>query len=138
MGEFVLNNLALVALFLASGVLLVWPELSKLAGGSAAALGTLEATRLMNQSNTLVLDIRDGADFATGHLPRARHIPLGELEKRAQEIHKFRDKPVLVTCRNGNRAGAACRVLRRLGFGNVFQLKGGLAAWEQASLPVER
>lgn len=138
MGEFVINNLALVALFVASGVLLVWPELSKLAGGSEAALGTLEATRLMNQSNILVLDIRDGKDFAAGHVPRARHIPLDELEKRADEIQRFKDKPVLVTCRNGNRAGAATRVLKKLGFTNVFQLKGGLVAWEQASLPVER
>jgi rhodanese-related sulfurtransferase len=137
-GEFLINNIALVALFLASGVLLVWPELSKLAGGAAEALGTLEATRLMNQSNTLVLDIRDDKDFAAGHLPRARHIPLGDLEKRATEIQKFKDKPVLVTCRNGNRAGSAARALKKLGFSQVFQLKGGLQAWEQASLPVER
>lgn len=138
MGEFLINNLALVALFLASGVMLVWPELSKLAGGGDASLGTLEATRLMNQSNALVLDIRDGKDFAAGHLPRARHIPLAELEARAPEIQKFKDKPVLVTCRSGNRSGAATRVLRKLGFTSVFQLKGGLVAWEQASLPVER
>ncbi len=138
MGDFLISNLALVALFLASGVMLVWPELSKLAGGSTAALGTLEATRLMNQPQTLVLDIRDGKDFAAGHLPRARHIPMGELEKRSGEIQKFRDKPVLVTCRNGNRSAGAARELKKLGFSNVFQLKGGLQAWEQASLPVER
>jgi rhodanese-related sulfurtransferase len=137
-GEFLINNVALVALFLASGVMLVWPELSKLAGGGDASLGTLEATRLMNQSNALVLDIRDGKDFAAGHLPRARHIPLAELEGRAAEIQKFKDKPVLVTCRSGNRSGAATRVLKKLGFTSVFQLKGGLVAWEQASLPVER
>jgi rhodanese-related sulfurtransferase len=138
-GEFLLNNIALVALFLASGVMLVWPELSKLAGGgSSATVGTLEATRLMNQSNTLVLDVRDDKEFAAGHLPRARHIPLKELETRAAEIQKFKEKPVLVSCRTGNRAGAAVRVLKKLGFTQVFQLKGGLQAWEQASLPVER
>lgn len=138
MGEFILHNWALVALFLASGVMLVWPELSKLAGGGGATLGTLEATRLMNQSNMLVLDVRDGKDFAVGHLPRARHIPVAELEKRSDEIQKFRDKPVLVTCRTGNRAGSAVRILKKLGFSQVFQLKGGLQAWEAASLPVER
>jgi rhodanese-related sulfurtransferase len=139
-GEFLLNptNAMLVALFFASGTMLVWPELSKLLGGASAALGTLEATRLMNQPSTLVLDIRDDKDFAAGHLPRARHIPLKELESRAAEIQKFKEKPVLVTCRNGNRSGSAARVLKKLGFTNVFQLKGGLAAWEQASLPVER
>jgi rhodanese-related sulfurtransferase len=137
-GEFLINNLALVALFLASGVMLVWPELSKLAGGGDASLGTLEATRLMNQSNALVLDIRDGKDFAAGHLPRARHIPIGELAKRLEEIRKFQDKPVLVSCRTGRSSGAACRVLKGAGFTNVRHLKGGLAAWGQAGMPVEK
>ncbi|APV48421.1 hypothetical protein BWI17_01200 [Betaproteobacteria bacterium GR16-43] len=138
MADFLLNNLALVGLFLASGVMLVWPEISKLAGGGGDTLGTLEATRLMNQPATLVLDIRDDKDFAAGHLPRARHIPLKELEARSTEIQKFKDKPVLVTCRSGNRSGSATRLLKKLGFNNVFHLKGGLVAWEQASLPVER
>lgn len=137
MGEFVMNNLALVALFLASGAMLLWPELSRIAGASHE-IGTLEATRLMNQGGTLVLDVRDGGDFAAGHVPRARHIPLAELDQRVEEIARFKEKPVIVTCRTGARAGAACRRLRRAGFSSVFRLKGGLAAWEQASLPVER
>ena len=137
MGEFIVNNIALVALFLASGTMLLWPEISRLIGGSSE-IGTLEATRLMNQGPTLVLDIRDGKEFATGHVPRARHIPLGELSKRVEEIGKYKDKPVIVTCRNGSRSGAASRFLRKAGFNAVYQLKGGLAAWEQASLPVEK
>jgi len=134
MGDFILNNLALVALFLASGVMLFWPEILKLAGGGGAEIGTLEATRLMNQGS-LVLDVRDEKEFAAGHLPKARHIPLGGLAGRLGEIGKFKDKPVIVT---GARAGAACRLLRASGFNNVFQLKGGIAAWQQASLPVEK
>ena len=137
MGEFLLNNFALVALFLASGALLLWPDLSRFAGG-AASVGTLEATRLMNQPGSLVLDVREIAEFAAGHLPRARHIPLGELGKRIDEIGKFKDKPVVVTCRSGARSGSACRVLKNAGFTNVHNLKGGVPAWEQASLPVER
>jgi rhodanese-related sulfurtransferase len=136
-GEFILNNIALVALFIASGIMLVWPELSGLAGGSTQ-ISTLEATRLMNKGSTLVLDVRDGADFASGHLPKARHIPMQELSKRIEEIGKYKDKPVIVTCRNGSRAGAASRFLKRAGFTAVYQLKGGLAAWQQASLPVEK
>jgi len=54
------------------------------------------------------------------------------------EIGKFKDKPVIVTDRSPARAGSACRYLRREGFSNVFRLKGGLAAWQQASLPVEK
>lgn len=137
MGEFLLNNIALVALFLASGALLVWPELSRFAGG-ADSVGTLEATRLMNQPGALVLDVREGTEFAAGHLPRARHIPLGELARRVDEIAKFKDKPVIVTCRSGARSGSACRTLKNAGFTKVYNLKGGVPAWEQASLPVEK
>jgi rhodanese-related sulfurtransferase len=135
MGEFVMNNLALVALFLASGVMLFWPEIMKLSGGGGAEIGTLEATRLMNQGS-LVLDVRNEKDFAAGHLPKARHIPVRELANRVGEIGKFKEKPVIVT--GGQGAGMACRFLRRSGFNNVFQLKGGVAAWQQASLPLEK
>ena len=137
MGEFLLNNLALVALFLASGALLIWPEISRFAGG-ADSIGTLEATRLMNQPGALVLDVREPAEFASGHLPRARHIPLRELGKRMDEIARFKEKPVIVTCRSGARSGSACRKLKNAGFTQVYNLKGGVPAWEQASLPVER
>ena len=135
MGEFLMNNLGLVALFLASGLMLVWPEISKLSGAGGAQVGTLEATRLMNQGVSLVLDVREAKEYAEGHLPRARHIPLQELAKRIDEIGKYKDKPVLVTSKGGN---AALRSLKQAGFTTVYQLKGGLAAWQQASLPVEK
>ena len=138
MGEFLLNNFALVALFLASGAMLVWPEIAKLSGAGGSQIGTLEATRLMNQGPSLVLDVRDEKDFAAGHLPKARHIPASELATRLAEIGKFKEKPVIVTERSGPRAGAASKLLRNSGFTQVFQLKGGVAAWQQASLPVER
>ena len=137
-GEFIANNLALVAVFLASGVMLVWPEVSRLMGVGGAEIGTLEATRLMNQGPTLVLDVRDAKDFAAGHLPRARHIPLRELSGRIEEIAKFKARPVIVTDRSGTRAASACRFLKHSGFTNVYQLKGGLNAWQQASLPIEK
>ena len=137
MADFLVNNLALVALFLASGALLVWPEISRAAGGTSS-IGTLEATRLMNQAGTLVLDVREADEFAAGHLPKARHIPLKELEARLPELAKHKDKPVIVTCRTGARSGAACRALKKAGFTNVHNLKGGVPAWQQASLPIEK
>ena len=138
MGEFLMNNAALVALFLASGVMLLWPEISKLSGAGGSQIGTFEATRLINQGPALVLDVRDEKDFAAGHLPKARHIPASELATRLAEIGKFKEKPVIVTERSGPRAGSASKLLRNSGFTQVFQLKGGVAAWQQASLPVER
>ena len=137
MGEFVMNNLALVALFLASGAMLLWPELSRL-GGATSEIGTLEATRLMNNGPHLVLDVGDDKEFAAGHLPKARNIPVKDLDGRLEEIAKFKEKPVIVTCKRGARGGAAVRVLKRSGFTSVYQLRGGVAAWEQASLPIEK
>jgi rhodanese-related sulfurtransferase len=137
MGEFLMNNLALVAIFLASGLMLLWPEIQRAMGGSNE-IGTFEATRLMNNGPHLVLDVRDGAEFAAGHLPKARNIPVKDLATRVDEIARFKEKPVIVTCKGGNRGAAACRFLKRSGFNNVYQLKGGTAAWEQASLPLEK
>lgn len=137
MVDFLLNNLALVALFVASGLMLAWPEIQRFTGG-ASAVGTLEATRLLNQPGTLVLDVREEKEFAAGHLPRARHVPGAELAKRLEELAKWKDKPVLVTCASGARSNSACRTLRRAGFAQAVNLKGGISAWQQASLPVEK
>lgn len=143
MGSFLLDNIygvpvwALAVVFLVSGFFLVWPEVARLMGASNE-VGTLEATRLMNQATTLVLDVRAASEFAAGHLPKARNIPLDELPNRLDEIGKYKERAVLVTCRVGPRAGSASRLLKRSGFGSVYQLKGGLVAWQQASLPVEK
>jgi rhodanese-related sulfurtransferase len=136
-GEFVVQNIWLVALFVGSGVVLVWPELSRLIG-SPGEIGTLEATRLMNQGSTLVLDVGDEKDYLAGHLPRARHIPARDLGGRIEEIARYKEKAVIVSARANAHAAAAVRALKRAGFTTVYQLKGGIAAWQQASLPVEK
>ena len=138
MGQFLLDHLALVAVWLASGAMLLFPELLRVAGGGSQEVGTLEATRLMNQPGTLVLDVRDEKEFAEGHLPRARNVPLKELAAKAADLAKNKAKPVLVTCRTGARSAAACRALKAQGFTSVYQLKGGFAEWQKASLPVEK
>jgi rhodanese-related sulfurtransferase len=134
--KFLLDNFWLVALMVASGGMLLWPEIQRMFSGGRE-IGTLEATRLIN-SNALVLDVRDATEYAGGHIPHAKHIPLAELDKRLSEIARFKDKPVIVSCRTGMRAGGALRVLQKHKFSQVYQLKGGIGAWEQASLPLER
>jgi rhodanese-related sulfurtransferase len=136
-GDFVVQHIGLVALFVASGVMLVWPELSRLIAGPSE-ISTLEATRLMNQGSTLVLDVGDDKEFAAGHLPRARNIPVRDLGARLEEIARFREKTVIVSARRPAHGAAAVRALKRAGFKTVYQLKGGFAAWQQASLPVEK
>ena len=137
MTEFISQNIMLVLLFIASGGMLLWPTLSKLTGGSKE-IGTLETTRLMNTGNALILDVRANAEFGGGRIPKSKNIPLAEIGKRIDEIAKFKDKPVVVTCATNTRAGAAMRLLKQNGFVDVYQLQGGFNAWQQASLPVEK
>ena len=137
MTEFLSQNTMLVLLFLTSGGVLLWPTLLKLTGGSRE-IGTLETTRLMNSGNALVLDVRATGEFGGGRIPKSKNIPLAEIDKRIDEIAKFKDKPVIVTCATNTRAGAAVRLLKQRGFADVYRLQGGFGAWQQASLPVEK
>ena len=84
----------------------------------------------------LLLDVREYPEFAAGHLKNARLIPLAEIEQRAGELPK--DQPIVSMCRTGRRSAEAAATLARLGYTNVSQLTGGVMAWEQAGLPLER
>ena len=134
--KFVTDHYALVALAAASGGMLIWPALRRTAGGPS--ISTLQATLLINQQNALVLDVREGAEYEKGHVLNARHLAMGELAARSAEIEKYKTKPVIVVCDSGNRSHKAVAVLRKLGFGQVFSLSGGIGAWQQAGLPVEK
>jgi len=132
--QFLQDNWMLVALALISGAMLVW----SFVGGSLSGVeqaDTLKATRLFND-DALVLDVREDKEYAAGHIPKAKHIPLGQLQSRLNELDKHKNKPVLVTCRSGNRSAQACRILKKAGFESVYNQAGGILAWERANLPV--
>jgi rhodanese-related sulfurtransferase len=132
--QFLQDNWMLVALAVVSGAMLTWSFIgSKLSGVEQA--DTLKATRLFND-DALVLDVREDKEFAAGHIPKAKHIPLGQLAGRLNELDKFKNKPVLVTCRSGQRSARACGMLKKAGFETVYNQAGGIIAWERANLPV--
>jgi rhodanese-related sulfurtransferase len=130
------ENMALLTVALVSGGMLLYPVVQRSMGGGAASLDTLGATRLINDRNPIVLDVRSPAEFAAGHLPNARNIPLADLDKRIAELPAKR--PVLVCCANGSRSGRAARQLKQAGREDVYNLAGGLQAWQQAGLPMAR
>lgn len=134
--NFLLDNIFYVALAVASGSMLIWPLLRRNAG--CPAISTLDATMRINKQDAMVLDVRDAGQYAQGHLPRARNIPVKELEGRLTEIERHRNKPVIVTCDAGTRSAAAAAILKKAGFTEVLTLEGGLAAWRKADLPVEK
>jgi rhodanese-related sulfurtransferase len=134
--KFVTEHIFLVALAAVSGTMLVWPTIRRSTAGPS--ISTLQATLLINQQNALVLDVRDAAEYEGGHVLNSRHLAIGELEARSSELGKYKAKPVIVICESGSRSDKAVATLRKQGFGQVFSLSGGIGAWKQAGLPLEK
>lgn len=136
--SFVQKNILLVGVALASGAMLLWPLLRRSSGGPWASVA--EATQLINREDALVLDVREPGDYAAGHILGAKSLPLSRLEGTTLpgDIAKRKEKPLIVYCERGDLASKAAAALKKHGFARVLNLAGGLGAWRQAGLPVER
>jgi rhodanese-related sulfurtransferase len=130
-------HLALFGAAVVSGGMLVWPLINRLIR-PGNEVSPLEAVQLINRRDAVVIDVRDAAEYAAGHITNARHIPEAQLAERMKELEKFKARPLIVACRVGGRAASAASVLRKHGFGEVFALHGGIGAWQQASMPLEK
>ena len=102
------------------------------------SIGSAQAVNLINRESAVVLDVCEPKEFEQGHLPNAINIPLGSLASRVSELEKYKDKPIVVACRAGNRSVKGAITLSRNGFSSVYSLTGGLMAWEKGNLPVEK
>lgn len=129
--NFISDNLFLLSIAIISGGALLLPSLQR----RGARVSQLQATQYMNQGKTLVLDVRSAEEFATGHLPNSKNIPLKELGTRVKEIEKSKGNVVITVCASGVRSSTAVAVLNKAGFEQVFSLDGGVAAWQSQGLP---
>ena len=133
--EFFHLHIGLFAVLAGLLVLLAANEVhGTLAGGKR--LGPQDAVRLINDREALVFDVRPPADFKKGHLLNAVNLPLAKLEEGVGAFSKEKGKPVLVYCALGSSASEAAVKLRKLGFGEVYPLRGGLNGWLSSNLPV--
>lgn len=135
--KFVMENIWWIGLMLGSGAMLLWPMLRGGASG-ATDVSPAEAVLLINRENALVLDVREEGEFEAGHIPDAKNIPLAKLTERASELRKYQQKPLLVNCQGGVRSANACGQLKKAGFTRIYNLRGGLTAWNEAKLPVAK
>ena len=133
--EFIYQNILLITLVVFSGFALIWPAIG---GGAGKGLSPAQATLLINQQDAQIIDVRSAEEFAGGHLPNARNIPLDKLAERVGEIEKFKEQAILVCCAAGMRSAKGCGQLGKLGFTNVQSLEGGVDAWQQAGYPVKK
>ena len=133
--EFIGNHPLLILAFEGTLGALLASEISRRLSG-LKAVDPVQATQLSNRENAIFLDIRDDGEYGGGHIPEAIHIPIRQLPDRIAELNKHKDCPVIAYCRSGNRSNGAGSVLKKHGFENVYNLSGGIAAWQKASLPV--
>lgn len=132
--DFVRNNLLLFVVAFVSGAMLLWPLFRRTAGGPW--VNTAEATHLINREDAMVLDVRDPGEYGAGHILGAKNVPLSRLNDA--EVTKRKDRPMIVYDEGGERSGKAIAALKKQGFTRVVNLTGGLRAWQQAGLPVEK
>lgn len=135
--EFVGNNLLLSGLFVA--ILVAWLawEIARL-GRKWKEIGTLEAVRLINREDPLILDVSNSTDFAKAHIAGALHMPPSRIEAGNQQLLKNKDRPLLLYCQRGQIAPQMASRLAKMGFTQVYMLSGGLTQWLSDNQPVAR
>lgn len=133
--KFLLDNWILVLMALSSGAMLLWPMLN--GGAAAGSVSTAEAVRLINREKGILIDVCEPAEFASGHASGAKSIPLGSIPS-TRNLPSNKELPLVVICASGMRSSRAVAMLKKQGYVNAHSLAGGMKAWRDASLPVER
>jgi rhodanese-related sulfurtransferase len=116
--------------------MLLWPLLRRASGGPWVS--TAQATQLINREDALVLDLREPGEYGAGHILGAKNLPPARFESGAGDVAKKKDAMLILYDGGGDRPAKAVAALKKQGYTKVVSLSGGLGAWKQAGLPVER
>ncbi|MFG6414844.1 rhodanese-like domain-containing protein [Roseateles sp. DC23W] len=133
--NFLIENWFLILAALASGGMLLWPMLTASSQGSAVS--PAEAVQLVNREKGILIDVSEPEEFAKGRAVGSRNVPLGQIEGHKQ-LPSNKALPLVVVCPTGARAGRAAGILRKAGYEKARVMAGGLKAWREANLPVEK
>ncbi|MDZ4348027.1 MAG: rhodanese-like domain-containing protein [Xanthomonadaceae bacterium] len=135
--DFIANNLILSLAFLGVTLALVLGELGRLRR-KYQMVSPARLTELVNREQGLVVDLRPQAEYEKGHIAGALHLPMSQFNPDSKALSKARELPVVLVCPRGATAGPAADRLVAAGFARVHVLDGGIAAWQQAELPLGR
>jgi rhodanese-related sulfurtransferase len=133
MSEFMQQN----AVYIFMAVLIAWMLYQRVLAPKMAGVKSISAGEYMkmrDEPHTLV-DVRSAGEWASGHAPKAIHIPLGEVNQRLREIRE--GEPVVVICASGARSSMAAVTFAKAGFKPVYNFSGGMGSWRGAGLPVK-
>lgn len=135
--EFILNHY-IYSLALAVVTYLLIQELFDTAFKKFSSITPMLAVVKMNETDTLIIDVREAPDFVQSHIENAVNTPLSKLSEYLKKITDHKNKPVLIACQNGTRSLSAAKLLAKEGFEQVFVINGGMDAWvEDYKLPVK-
>ena len=134
--KFLIDNWMLISIAIASGGMLVWPLIA--GSMNAGTLNASGAVQLINREKAVVVDICEPAEFAAGHVTGAKNIPLGDLEAKLPGVVKNKALPLILVCASGARSSRAVATAKKLGYEQAQSLSGGLKAWKDANLPIEK
>ncbi len=123
-------------LFLALAIILFMLVRSYVGPGATKAVGPMEALQLINHQNALVLDVRTDKEYQDGHIINSMHVPLGMLSSQLAKLAGYKQTPIVIVCRSGARSAQAAATLRKAGFEAVYNLAGGIMAWQNANMPL--
>ncbi|MBI5279041.1 MAG: rhodanese-like domain-containing protein [Burkholderiales bacterium] len=132
--KFIMDNWMLIMVAFASGAMLVWPA----ARGRGAGAPPNVVVQMINREKAIIVDVGETEEFAAGHLGGARNVPVGQLEQRLPEVAKNKALRLVFVCATGARANRAVGIAEKLGYEKAIALAGGLNAWKEANLPVEK
>ncbi|NQY42042.1 MAG: rhodanese-like domain-containing protein [Legionellales bacterium] len=133
--EFLVNHWVLTGTFI---VLLAWlfqTESNKVIRG-IQMLTTSECVQKVNHDNGVILDIREETKFNDGYIVNAVNCPLAGLENNFKKLQKYKNKPIIVTCQNGQTCVSGAELLKKGGFEKIYALKGGIQEWVSSGLPL--
>ncbi len=134
--EFITNHVFLFSALVIVLVLIVQNLMAS--GGGKHTVPPLKATEMINREDAVVVDVRPIADFNNGHIINAINIPTSALKNQLKQLEKHKGKPIIVVCRSGAQSQAACKTIREAGIEPVYNLQGGMMAWQNDSLPISK
>ena len=132
---FVVQNWALVLIASVSGAMLLWPGI---AASARSGLTPDGAVQLINREKAVVVDVSEAEEFAAGHVAGAKNVPVNQLQDRLPQVVKNKSVPLILVCANGARAQRSLAQAKTLGYEKAVVLGGGVRAWKEANLPVEK
>ena len=125
-------------LFLVLALIIVFVVANKINNRGIISVNAQEAQELVKDPAVAILDVRTTQEFEQGHIQGAKLMPVAQINNRINELASLKDRKILIYCHSGNRSRAASRILIKNGFKNVMHFQGGITAWIDAGLAINK